>query len=938
MPGPQDAASSTGGWRRLWSGSLRLRLLSIGLLPLLVAFPLVMAALLVLGGQRVNGILESTLRTQLGSGLNYLEQLRTEHGVRLARLVRTARVQGLLKADIGEADRRGVLAELAERDNLDYLLIVLRDGTVLASSRALPAGTRLPEDPVLRQARLGVTTTAFTRLPPSSLAALGEGLPAAARVTRAMDGAVVSDGLLIHAAAHFPLGVNSPDATLVGGTLLNRHASLVEHMRELVYPLGTLPDEAEGITLLATGGTVVSLSRQQQDGGRALGMALPAEAQSALMGGAAQWLGRLPLGDATFMTGVQRLLDAQGQYIGAVGVAFPYEPYERAIGLLLWSIGGVLALTMLAISVSYLAVGRQLTNRLGQIVTTMSHVRRGERSARVMTSDEQDELERLARYFNRLLDTIERQDSEQREAQRIIADEASRRRALFEHERDGVIIVNMDGSVFDANPAAARMLGYSPDALRQLKVTRWEAAYNRAEIAEIVRSMGAGGSTFESVLRRSDGSTFPAEVSLSRAQWGEQTYIINLLRDISERKVAEAQLARYQDNLARLVDQRTAELNDRTQELNTVFAISPDGFVSFNRERRVASVNAAFSRMTGLPAEALKGMDETGFSERLAALCTRPEGFPGVAHLRQRQLDELASSAPEEAPAAGGRRWSLELAGAGHRVLEVALRLSESANVSQVLYVRDITHESEVDRMKSEFLSTAAHELRTPMASIYGFTELLLVRRFSEEQKRDLLETIARQATRMSTIIDELLDLARIEARQGKDFVMEPVSLQELVDLVTKDYRPPEGREPPRIVPCAGAVTVHADRSKLQQALLNVLSNAYKYSPGGGEVRIACTTDPDGQRVRLAVSDQGLGMTPDQCARVFERFYRADTSGRIPGTGLGMSIVKEIVDLHGGQIQVSSAPGVGTTVTIVLPLQTTGVSGAPAPDPATVVA
>jgi len=918
---PSGATSSGGRWRRLWASSLRLRLLSISLMPLLLTFPLVMAALLVLGGQGMDDILQGSLRRQLGASLNYLEQLRAEHGVRMGRLVRDSRVQMLLDANSTTEDRRKVLAEMAERNNLDYLVIVLADGQVLGSSNPVDLPARLPEDAVLRQARIGVTTAAFAKLPPSALAALGQALPAAASVPRNGGPDAVQDGLLIHAAAHFPLAVDVPDAVLMGGTLLNRHTTLMGHMRELIFPLGTLPDDSEGLTLLAADGNVVGLSEQRREGGRVLGMPLAPKALAALRRGDEQWLGLLAMGDAEYMAGCQRLLDASGQTIGAIGVAFPYAPYKRMIYLLLWSVGGVLALATVVVSGSSVVAARQLIDRLGRIVGTMSQVRRGERGARVATGAHQDELEHLALHFNRLLDTIEQQDAAQREAQKTIADEALRRRALFEHERDGVVIVNQDGSVFEANPAAARMLDRTPEQMQQLQLSDWDARYSLAEATEIVRSMGPEGATFESVLRRRDGSTFPAEVSLSKARWGNRTFTISLLRDISERKAAEEQIERYQENLARLVDQRTAQLNDRTEELNTVFAISPDGFVAFDRERRVASVNDAFTRMTGLSAADLKGMDEAAFSARLAALCARPESFAGVAHLRQRQLDEAAGAdtAGEAAPV--GRRWPLELAGAGQRVLEVALRLSESANVSQVLYVRDITHESEVDRMKSEFLSTAAHELRTPMASIYGFTELLLARRFSEEQKRDLLETIARQATRMSTIIDELLDLARIEARQGKDFVMEPVPLQALVDLVVKDYRPPEGRASPVITPCAASVTVHADRSKLQQAVLNVLSNAYKYSPDGGAVRIACAMEADGQHVRLSISDQGVGMTPEQCARVFERFYRVDDSGHIPGTGLGMSIVQEIIELHGGQVEVSSAPGAGTTVTLLLPVQ-----------------
>jgi signal transduction histidine kinase len=222
--------------------------------------------------------------------------------------------------------------------------------------------------------------------------------------------------------------------------------------------------------------------------------------------------------------------------------------------------------------------------------------------------------------------------------------------------------------------------------------------------------------------------------------------------------------------------------------------------------------------------------------------------------------------------------------------------------------------------MKSEFLSTAAHELRTPMASIYGFSELLLLRKLSDEKREEMLVAISRQATLMSTIINELLDLARIEARRGLDFVMETVDVQDIVRLLATDYNPPEGCEQPILAITKTPVYVRADRGKLQQAILNVLSNAYKYSPKGGDVVIDCKPEDDGQNVAVTIRDYGMGMSPEPLQRIFERFYRADASGHIPGTGLGTSIVKEIIEIMGGKVSVSSEPNVGTSVTIRLPV------------------
>jgi signal transduction histidine kinase len=274
-----------------------------------------------------------------------------------------------------------------------------------------------------------------------------------------------------------------------------------------------------------------------------------------------------------------------------------------------------------------------------------------------------------------------------------------------------------------------------------------------------------------------------------------------------------------------------------------------------------------------------------------------------------------------ELPAVRTRHGLIELAGPGNRVLEVGLRLSQAENVSQILYLRDVTHETEVDRMKSEFLSTAAHELRTPMASIYGYSELLLMSDFDENERKEMLSTIFRQSELMASIINELLDLARIEARRGKDFVLERLALQELVSEAVAGYKLPDGRDAPLVQASSEALLVRVDRKKIQQALLNVLSNAYKYSPRGGAISVSFLQEVHHSvgRFGIEVRDHGIGMRPEELARVFERFYRADSTGKIPGTGLGMSIVREIVEIHGGEVNVASQLGEGTTVTIWLP-------------------
>ena len=361
-------------------------------------------------------------------------------------------------------------------------------------------------------------------------------------------------------------------------------------------------------------------------------------------------------------------------------------------------------------------------------------------------------------------------------------------------------------------------------------------------------------------------------------------------------------------------------IGDRNEQLNAIFELSPDGFVAFDSQGRVKYANPAFHRLTGLGSHDLVGLDEAVFSERLAQACLPKARFPGLPALLE--PGQAGPGAASTTGRAAGVRHQIELGTPVHRVLQVALRESAAESVSQILYLRDVTHETEVDRMKSEFLSHAAHELRTPMVSIFGYTELMLHMPFKEEKRKEVLGIIYRQSELMIAIINELLDLVRIEERRGQDFDFQAVDADALTRQVVVDFGVPAGRQGPLLPSEAGPLWVRADRKKLMQAVRNIVSNAYKYSPDGGEVSVSLLqAHPDQPgRLGIRVRDQGLGMSPEQVNRVFDRFYRADTSGQIPGTGLGMSLVKEIIELHGGTVELHSELGQGTEVTLWVPV------------------
>jgi PAS domain S-box-containing protein len=345
-----------------------------------------------------------------------------------------------------------------------------------------------------------------------------------------------------------------------------------------------------------------------------------------------------------------------------------------------------------------------------------------------------------------------------------------------------------------------------------------------------------------------------------------------------------------------------AEMRVRSEQLAAIFALSPDGFVSFDAQQLVRYISPAFAALSGIPNETALGLDD----DALLALLEQ-QGSGQSAKVSMAQLREASRM--------------IELDRPTHKVLELTLRQSSSAEIAQVLQLRDVSHQIEVDRMKSEFLHTAAHELRTPMASIYGFSELLISRDMAPERQKQFLQKIYRQSQVMVSIINDLLDLARMETRRDKDLDLQVVDLGGLLTQGAQQFEVPPDRNPVELDLGTTPCVVKVDTKSMLHVLRNLLSNAYKYSPQGGPVnlRMRVLQGSEPRQACIEVQDQGIGMTAEQLAQVTERFYRADKSGNVLGAGLGMSIVKDILDLLGGDLQIISTAGQGSTVRVCLP-------------------
>jgi two-component system phosphate regulon sensor histidine kinase PhoR len=239
-----------------------------------------------------------------------------------------------------------------------------------------------------------------------------------------------------------------------------------------------------------------------------------------------------------------------------------------------------------------------------------------------------------------------------------------------------------------------------------------------------------------------------------------------------------------------------------------------------------------------------------------------------------------------------------------------------------VAVFHDISDLKRVETMRRDFVANVSHELRTPVAVIKGYAETLLDGALddSPERGRHFVSIISGHAERLTNLINDILTLSKLEARDAA-LVLNPLDLGGTIrkaQMLMEDHARTKGIQ--LIADCPETLPkVPADQGQLEQVLLNLLDNAIKYTPDGGDVTIQARQE--GEKVKVSVSDTGVGIPHKDLPRIFERFYRVDEgrSREQGGTGLGLSIVKHIVQLHGGEITVTSEAGKGSTFTVLLP-------------------
>lgn len=361
------------------------------------------------------------------------------------------------------------------------------------------------------------------------------------------------------------------------------------------------------------------------------------------------------------------------------------------------------------------------------------------------------------------------------------------------------------------------------------------------------------------------------------------------------------QLGAMFNHLARRLAQTLAEIRQEKSRVEAIVRHMTDGVMALDHDRRILLVNPAAAAMLGVPADALIG-------HRPSAILPEPVGAI---------LEELAG-------ADGGGR-ELAPPGLPRRILRVdvaALRGEDQRLSGAVLVLRDVTEQARLERMRREFVANVSHELKTPITTIKSYVETLLDGALDEPAvAQRFLSVVNEESERMSRLVSNLLQLSQLDSRQlhfdWREVDPADCARRALAKLEVAAARKDVAL---RLAAPPAALTVRADSDRLEQVLLNVLSNAIDFTPAGGSVSLEVRKA--GPHAEIVVRDTGVGIPEEDLPHIFERFYRVDKarSRQLGGTGLGLAIARDIVTAHGGTIQASSRVGRGTTVTISIPL------------------
>lgn len=496
--------------------------------------------------------------------------------------------------------------------------------------------------------------------------------------------------------------------------------------------------------------------------------------------------------------------------------------------------------------------------------------------------------------------------------------EASERsfREIFEEAPIGIAAVDLNQRFQQVNRALCAMLGYSESELRNhtpLELTHPEDVAESSRLAQLMLSSSAATRGEKRYLHKNGGVIWATRTGcVIRDSTGKPRQFLIMVEDISERKRAEKDLAESRRQLEAAHDANQLIMDN-----------SQDVICSIDEHGRFLSVNAASEELWGYSPQELIGrkyMDlvHPDDQQRTSAADLETRRSGAIADFVNRYVRKDGSLVDV--------LWTARWSNSDHILFCVAHDMTELQRNETAL--RDAKNEADrANRAKSEFLSRMSHELRTPLNAILGFGQLL-ERQCANETQRMRLGHIIAGGRHLLDLINEVLDISRIEAGRLQ-LSLEPVSVSEAVAEALDLLRPLAEERAIELTAGTQPLYVVADRQRFKQVLLNLITNAIKYTPEGGKVSIALETSAKGL-IRLTVNDTGAGIAPENLSRLFTPFDRLGAElSSIQGTGLGLALCRRLMEAMNGSIAVASRLGEGSSFTIELPQTTSPLAQTP---------
>ena len=480
--------------------------------------------------------------------------------------------------------------------------------------------------------------------------------------------------------------------------------------------------------------------------------------------------------------------------------------------------------------------------------------------------------------------------------------------AILETAADAILTIDENGVIQSANAAVGRMFGLNPVELIGENVSvLMPISYGEHHDGHIRQYLETGharviGKGRELQARRRDGSVFPIELSVSEVASANTRHFTGIIRDISARKAAEDAVRESQARIQAVLD------------------TAVDAILTIDERGVIESANPATGRLFGYEPGDLIG-------QNVSVLMPRQHGVGHDKYIeRYRQTGEarvIGVGREVDGMRRDGSTFPAELA-----VSEV--RFGDQRRFTGI--IRDITVRKQAEiallrahALKDEFLANTSHELRTPLNGIIGIGQSMLdgaTGALSDEQRRNLGMVVA-SGRRLASLVNDLLDFSKLR-HDTIELNCRPTDMHALSDLVLTISRTLVGKRPlllfDRIDPQVPLVEVDEDR--IQQVLFNLVGNAIKFTPAGAVEIFAWTED---HRLFASVADTGVGVERNRLASIFDSFSQGDGSiaREQGGTGLGLAITKQLVELHGGTVEVQSEIGAGSRFTFSLPLSST---------------